>query len=352
VRPRDRRGLLTVAVVSTAVCGLVAVAQAGGDDSQAGAAPGEIATAAMTPASSTAPAPTVATAAAAVDAAVASEADTSANSTAAPVADVEGVRGVQALQDLDGEGVPVGEDCVLEGTSVRRGESGADVTCVQLGLIEAGLLDGSPSGVFDAATDAAVRRLQEDRKLFVDGVVGRESAISLGVWPDEESFVVRTPAPPAGSVDEMGFALSSVSSTGDAAPPLPPDSGSGRRLVYERRGQRVWAVDDDGSIIRSWLVSGSKYSNETPGVHKVYSKSDMSTAWNGQAWLPLMVRYLETDIGHIGFHAIPLHVADDSPYQTEAELGQRLSGGCQRQANRDAAFVWAFADIGTTVVVV
>ena len=62
--------------------------------------------------------------------------------------------------------------------------------------------------------------------------------------------------------------------------PLPENSGSGRRLVYERRGQRVWAVDDDGTIIRSWLVSGSKYSNELPGVHQVYSKSEVSTAWN------------------------------------------------------------------------
>ena len=122
--------------------------------------------------------------------------------------------------------------------------------------------------------------------------------------------------------------------------------------MYDRAGQRVWAVGKDGSIIRSWLISGSKYSNETPGTHEVYSRSDVSTAWNGKAWLPKMVRYLRTDIGHIGFHAIPLHVEDDSPYQTEAELGTRLSGGCQRQANRDAHFLWDFAQVGTTVVVV
>jgi hypothetical protein len=28
-----------------------------------------------------------------------------------------------------------------------------------------------------------------------------------------------------------------------------------------------------------------------------------------------------------------------------------LSGGCQRQHDLDAAFLWAFADVGTTVVV-
>ena len=89
-----------------------------------------------------------------------------------------------------------------------------------------------------------------------------------------------------------------------------------------------------------------------PGVHVVYSKSEKSTAWNGKAILPHMVRYQKTNIGNIGFHGIPIHVSDGTAYQTEADLGQRLSGGCQRQANRDAEFVWAFADIGTTVVVI
>jgi hypothetical protein len=153
-------------------------------------------------------------------------------------------------------------------------------------------------------------------------------------------------------VDLMGYRLSSVASAGADAPPLPPSSGSGRRLVYERAGQRVWAVDENEQIIRSWLISGSKYDNETPGTHEVYSRSDVSTAWNGRAWLPMMVRWLQTDIGHIGFHALPRHVEDDSLYQTEAELGTRLSGGCQRQADLDAKFTWDFAQIGTKVVVV
>ena len=146
--------------------------------------------------------------------------------------------------------------------------------------------------------------------------------------------------------------MSSVSSAGADAPPLPPNSGSGKRMVYSRAGQRIWAVDENEQIVRSWLVSGSKYNNETPGTHPVYSKSEESTAWNRKAYLPYMVRWLRTDIGHIGMHSIPLHVEDKSPYQTEAELGQRLSGGCQRQAPADADFVWAWADIGTTVVVV
>ena len=88
-----------------------------------------------------------------------------------------------------------------------------------------------------------------------------------------------------------------------------------------------------------------------PGTHYVYSKSEKSTAWNGKAILPLMVRWLKTRIGNIGFHGIPRHVEDGSRYQSDEELGSRLSGGCQRQADLDAAFVWDFADIGTKVVV-
>jgi peptidoglycan hydrolase-like protein with peptidoglycan-binding domain len=246
----------------------------------------------------------------------------------------------------------VAEDCVLTATRLAMGDSGTDVKCLQQGLVNAGYTDVTVTGRFDSATYAAVERLQTERDLFVDGIVGRETAISIGVWPDEASFVVRTPPPAPGAVDLMGYPLSSVASAGADAPPLPANSGSGRRLVYERQGQRVWAVGKDGQIIRSWLVSGSKYGNELPGVHEVYSRSVESTAWNGRAKLPLMIRWLETDIGHIGFHAIPIHIEDGSPYQTEAELGTRLSGGCQRQANADAAFLWDFAQVGTNVVVV
>lgn len=247
---------------------------------------------------------------------------------------------------------PPQDTCLLAAASIRVGDTGADVGCLQRSLIGLGYLEGDASGVFDDETQRAVTEVQSDRGLFVDGVVGRETALSLDIWRDELMSVVRTPEPPDGAVDVLGYRLSSVASTGPGAPPLPANSGAGRRLVYERAGQRVWAVADDESIIRSWLVSGSQYDNEVPGTHEVYSRSEMSTAWNGKAWLPMMVRWLKTDIGAIGFHALPLHVEDDTPYQTEAELGTRRSGGCQRQANLDAEFTWDFAQIGTTVVVI
>ena len=77
-----------------------------------------------------------------------------------------------------------------------------------------GFFSGEVTGTYGQETYNAVEQLQEDRKLFVDGVVGRETAISVGVWPDEQSFVIHTPPPPDGATDSWGHPLSSVASTG------------------------------------------------------------------------------------------------------------------------------------------
>jgi hypothetical protein len=247
--------------------------------------------------------------------------------------------------DLDG--------CTIDVTAVPQGDEGDAGTCVQRALTATGFYSGALSGTFDAATHEAARAFQRDRALYVDGIVGGRTATVLGIWPGDDSFVVRTPPPEPGAVDLWGVDLSPVASAGDDAPPMPAESGqgTGRRIVYDRAGQRVWAVNDGEQVIRSYLVTGSQYGNELPGRHEVYSRSEMSTAWNGEADLPLMVRWLDTERGAIGFHAIPLHKSDGSPYQTDAELGQKLSGGCQRQHNLDAGFMWAFATIGTPVFV-
>ncbi|MED6336879.1 MAG: L,D-transpeptidase, partial [Actinomycetota bacterium] len=48
---------------------------------------------------------------------------------------------------------------------------------------------------------------------------------------------------------------------------------------------------------------------------------------------------------------IPSWRDSDEKLQTIDELGQRLSGGCTRQAPQDAEFLWSFADVGTRVLV-
>jgi len=343
MRHTSQSALVAVLVASVACGGLLAFVK--GDD-----APKQVIATAEDPG----PLPDDTTAdTAAVDPAGTTGAATDPASTAISTVDTVAADGTTDLVGDESAGAltTVGDGCVITVQSTRMGDANASVSCLQQALIDNGFYSGPVTGTFDQATDTAVRALQTDRDLFVDGVAGRESAISLGVWPDEAALVIHTPPPAAGAMDLMGYPLSSVAVSGPDAPPLPENSGSGKRIVFDRAGQRVWAINSDNVVVRSYLIAGSKYSNETPGVHEVYSKSEMSTAWNGKAWLPLMVRYLKTDIGAIGFHAIPIHVEDDTPYMTEGEMGQRLSGGCQRQANRDARFMWDFADIGTTVVV-
>ena len=263
---------------------------------------------------------------------------------------VAGASTTIAEVDLIGEDPASAEPCTIPMKALRPGTSGKNVVCLQQALVKNNYLE-KVTGTYDVATQVAVTALQTKKDLFVDGIAGRETALVLGIWPDENLLVVRTPAPAKGAKDSLGFLLSSVASTGTSAPALPANSGSGRRLVFERAGQRVWAVDKNENIIRSWLVSGSKYNNETAGTHQVYSRSEITTAWNGRAFLKKMVRWLKTAIGAIGFHQIPVHRSDNTVYQTEAELGTRLSGGCQRQAKLDAEFLWSFGKIGTPVVV-
>lgn len=278
---------------------------------------------------------------------------TDAGSDTAALADPGASEGVVTAEPVAARSVDLG-GCQVSDSWLTAGASGDSVVCVQKALYAAGTYDGEFHGDFDYDTDQAVRAFQEQNDLYVDGIVGGRTAESLGIWPGDESFVVRTPAPPAGAVDLLGYPLSPVASVGDDAPEMPPNTGqgTGKRIVYSRAGQRVWAVDDDERVVRSYLVTGSQYANEVPGTHKIYSRSETSTAWNGEAELPYMVRWLDTERGAIGFHAIPLRNDNGQPYQTIDELGTKDSGGCQRQANEDAWFMWNFGTIGTRVIVV
>ena len=230
---------------------------------------------------------------------------------------------------------------------------GESVRCAQIALVAAGYSNVEITGVFDEQTDEATREFQTDFELYVDGIIGKVTATELGVWPGLEAFIVRTPAPAPGAVDLVGMPLSPVASAGSDAPELPEDAGqgTGKRVVYQRSSQRVWAIDEDEKVVRSYLVSGSRYRNEVPGWHKVYSRSESALGWDLQADLPYMIRYTQTERGHIGFHAIPSWRDSGEKLQTIEELGQRLSGGCTRQAPQDAEFLWSFADVGTRVLV-
>lgn len=136
-----------------------------------------------------------------------------------------------------------------------------------------------------------------------------------------------------------------------ATAPLPAASGSGRRVVYDISDQQVWLVEADGGIAQSHPVSGSRYDQVEPGVYEVYSTSRRATGWHGTETMEHMVRFTRGERAAIGFHSIPVSADTGEPVQTLAELGTPLSDGCVRQAADDAAALFDFAPVGTTVVV-
>jgi lipoprotein-anchoring transpeptidase ErfK/SrfK len=133
---------------------------------------------------------------------------------------------------------------------------------------------------------------------------------------------------------------------------LPANSGSGRRAVYSKSRQRVWAVDSDGTVLKTHLVSGRlKWCDPRVGEYRVFSRSRYTNNIQNPAikW-GYMVRFTKGCNGdNIGFHEIPKKYG--VPVQSISQLGTPLSAGCVRQAVPDAIWMWNWAWIGTKVVV-
>ncbi|AXT84194.1 hypothetical protein C6I20_02605 [Aeromicrobium sp. A1-2] len=133
-------------------------------------------------------------------------------------------------------------------------------------------------------------------------------------------------------------------------PALPEGSGSGRRIVFDQGDQRVWLVGDDGSVERTYAVSGSRFDNLHPGTFAVLSRSRHATSYDYSGTLEYFVRFTTGYSAPIGFHAVPRYNNGELE-QTKAQLGTPLSAGCVRQWMPDAIALWDFAPVGTKVVV-
>jgi len=130
---------------------------------------------------------------------------------------------------------------------------------------------------------------------------------------------------------------------------LPSRSGTGRRVVFSEGLQRVWLVGRGGEVQRTYLVSGSVYDNLDPGTYSVYSRSEQAWGIDDSGTMKYFVRFTQGDNAAIGFHDIP--VDDGHRVQGFDQLGTPQSHGCIRQKRSDARALWAFAPLGTTVVV-
>jgi lipoprotein-anchoring transpeptidase ErfK/SrfK len=167
-----------------------------------------------------------------------------------------------------------------------------------------------------------------------------------------------TPAEPAGGsegavpVDAPATSNPAQSPTQQASTyPIPAGTGSGKRIVFDLSEQRVWLVDADDQILRTYLGSGSRYNNLHTGHFEVYSRSKYALSYDYQETMRYMVRFDHGDSSPLGFHTIPVD-RNGHRVQTVKQLGTPLSAGCVRQAAPDAKALWRFAPIGTDVWIV
>ena len=133
--------------------------------------------------------------------------------------------------------------------------------------------------------------------------------------------------------------------------PVPVRSGTGRRIVYANRQQRVWVINEQNEVIRTFLVSGM-LGQPGKGTFRVFSKSPTSYSpeFAGVTFRYMTRFAIGRNGGNIGFHEIP--VRNNKPMQTVEELGAFKGSGCLRSSTQDAIFIYQWAKIGTKVVVV
>ena len=135
------------------------------------------------------------------------------------------------------------------------------------------------------------------------------------------------------------------------AAPVPIKSGTGRRIVYANRQQRVWVINADNEVIRTFPVSGM-LGQPGNGTFSVFSKSPSSYSPEfAGVTFRFMTRFaIGRNGGNIGFHEIPIR--NSKPMQTVDELGAFKGSGCLRSSTQDALFIYQWATLGTKVVVV
>jgi hypothetical protein len=141
------------------------------------------------------------------------------------------------------------------------------------------------------------------------------------------------PARPTGNSGPAG---------GAGRPALPAGSGAGRRVVYSLGRARVWLVDDDERVLRTYPVAGGDV-QPAVGTHLVFARRARGAGGDGVD-VEHVVLFAATDGGNIGFSA-PVHGSLEPP-------DPATRTGAVRERRPDADALWQRATIGSTVEVV
>ncbi|MFF4662457.1 hypothetical protein [Streptomyces sp. NPDC001282] len=129
----------------------------------------------------------------------------------------------------------------------------------------------------------------------------------------------------------------------EAPPAVPAGSGSGKRTVYALADRRVWLVDENDKVLRTFEVVPSAL-NPAPGTYRVTSRSEPPTKGSDGVMIEHVVRFALVDGVTVGFSA----AVDGSMKSPDPSL---KTGGV-RMSRADGDAMWNFAWNRTSVVVV
>lgn len=223
---------------------------------------------------------------------------------------------------------PVTAACSIT-TVLKSGASGAEVQCLEAQLVAAGFTTTVDS-TFDAATDTAVKAYQTAKSLEVDGIVGRVTAQTMGIW-----------AGPLGPLP----------ATNDDCPNTPHGA------IVDRANQRG-ALCADGVITYEFPIT-TAMSQPDPGTYPVYAKDlNASSTLTGQ--YSKMTHFVAFTRGkykgaRIAFHSVPKYSNGEfiqplDSVGTPAMHGE--SSGCIRVLPDDSVKIWDWLGIDDEVHVI
>ncbi|MFE9439763.1 hypothetical protein ACFYO2_12230 [Streptomyces sp. NPDC006602] len=141
-----------------------------------------------------------------------------------------------------------------------------------------------------------------------------------------------------------GSALAAATSKAPRADPtaLPAGSGTGKRVVYSVKADRVWLVGPGDKIIRTFKVTPGTV-DPAPGSYAVTSRSNRVTGTDGTP-VEHVVRFTNVNRVPIGFSAA-VNGSVPAPAPT-------VRAGGVRESRADGNAMWRFATIGERVVVI
>lgn len=219
-------------------------------------------------------------------------------------------------------------DCAVSSV-LEVGVEGDEVLCLERHLGADGWFAGVPDTVFDDDTRIAVRDLQANSALIVDGIAGQQTAELLGVW---------------------------------VPPPIPdPDPTTCADIVHgaviDREFQRSWLCTE-GEISHVFPIT-TAWDQPDPGDYEVEQKdmeaSSVLTGEYSEMTHFVVFTYGKYQGARVGFHSVPTYPGGEFIQPLESVGTAELRGesnGCIRVLPDDAELIWDHLDFGDAVRVI